>query len=353
MKKLMFTLAIVSVAFTSVQAQKQLGGEHNVEVSFNPFADNPIDASVIKYRKFLDDDAAIRVSLSLNNSNNSYLVVPAETMRPNDISAPTNNPDLFLHNTVSNWSLSVGYEKHFNGMDALSPYVAVQAGYGSNNFGLEREHYGATGRADVGTYNFAGVGDVWVADFNTENWQKWSYSNDITSNSLNLDLLFGADYYFSDAIYVGFEAGLRYNRISNFQSTITASNDIAFNLFFDGQDLTGQITDPLTGSAIAGAWGGFEAPYPEVDDLVTQQTDASGNLTFIIDNEVNFVINGAPDTEGWEGAATAVDALWSDWDAQSPADNDRPSDPKSAYESGSSFFRTYSTGMLRIGFLID
>ena len=58
------------------QAQKQLGGEHNVEVSFNPFADNPIDASVIKYRKFLDDDAALRVTLGLNNTSNSYLVVP-------------------------------------------------------------------------------------------------------------------------------------------------------------------------------------------------------------------------------------------------------------------------------------
>ena len=48
MKKLMFTFAMFAVAFTSAQAQKQLGGEHNVEVSFNPFSGNPINASVIK-----------------------------------------------------------------------------------------------------------------------------------------------------------------------------------------------------------------------------------------------------------------------------------------------------------------
>ena len=353
MKKLMFTLAIVSVAFTSVQAQKQLGGEHNVEVSFNPFADNPIDASVIKYRKFLDDDAAVRVSLSLDNSNNSFLVVPSETMRPNDISAPTNNPDLFLNNTTSNWSLSVGYEKHFNGMDALSPYVAIQAGYGSNSFTLEREHYGAVGRAEAGTYTYTGGNEeIWLADFNPENWQKWSYNNVIASNSLNFDLLFGADYYFSDAIYVGFETGLSFNRTGNFTSTITATNDIAFNLFFDGDDYSSLVVDN-GGNLIAGAWGGGPALYPEVDDLVTQQTDANGSLTYIIDNEVNFVINGDPAVAGWEAAVSAQDALWSDWSAQSPANNDRPADFKDAFRAGDSFLGTYSTGMLRLGFLID
>ena len=81
MKKLMFTLAALAVAFTSAQAQKQMGDEHNIEVSFNPFSGSPIDASVIKYRKFLDDDAALRVSLGLNNTANSYLVVPENSFQ--------------------------------------------------------------------------------------------------------------------------------------------------------------------------------------------------------------------------------------------------------------------------------
>ena len=66
MKKLMFTLAAFAVAFTSAQAQKQLGEEHNIEVSFNPLSgglfggNSIIDATSLKYRKFLDDDAALR-----------------------------------------------------------------------------------------------------------------------------------------------------------------------------------------------------------------------------------------------------------------------------------------------------
>ena len=129
MKKLMFTLAIVSVAFTSVQAQKQLGGEHNVEVSFNPFADNPIDASVIKYRKFLDDDAALRVTLGISNNSNKFLVVPENSLGTtvNTDNRITHN-DLFLTNNESGLAISLGYEKHFRGTDNLPPTLPSQRG---------------------------------------------------------------------------------------------------------------------------------------------------------------------------------------------------------------------------------
>ena len=112
MKKLMFTLAAVAVALTSAQAQKQMGDEHNIEVSFNPFSGSPIDASVIKYRKFLDDDAALRVSLGLNNTTNSYLVVPQNSIQGTNpetgqlADGTVTHPDLFLTNISSSWSLS-------------------------------------------------------------------------------------------------------------------------------------------------------------------------------------------------------------------------------------------------------
>ena len=87
MKKLMFTLAMFAVALTSANAQKQLGGEHNLEVSFNPFGGNPIDASVIKYRKFLDDDAALRVTLE--STSDKYLVVPTNSLRVQELPSTT------------------------------------------------------------------------------------------------------------------------------------------------------------------------------------------------------------------------------------------------------------------------
>ena len=62
MKKLMFSLALFSLVFTSAQAQKQLGGEHNIEVNLTPLGNSPIDGTTLKYRNFLDDDKAFRLS---------------------------------------------------------------------------------------------------------------------------------------------------------------------------------------------------------------------------------------------------------------------------------------------------
>ena len=338
MKKLMFTLAAFAVAFTSANAQKQLGGEHNIEVSFNPFGANPINASVIKYRNFLDDDAALRVTLGLNNTSNSYLVVPENSLQEAGATGTLTHPDLFLTNNHSRLDLGIGYEKHFKGTDNLSPYLAVGAGVSMNSLKLSRERFSAL-NLDGSTVNSG----FWEDEPDPANWGVWSYSNEIKSTTINVDLLFGADYYFNDAIYVGFEAGLRFAQTSGITSTITASDNNAFNIYFDG------------GS-------GDENSSLLVQNTVTGGTGFQWNSA----TEVNYVINGQP----WLGdgvssvnpnggpadqaAYIAADALWSDWVEQSPATQDALIDsPRDAFFSGSNFLGTYSTGMLRIGYLFE
>ena len=338
MKKLMFTLAAFAVAFTSANAQKQLGGEHNIEVSFNPFGANPINASVIKYRNFLDDDAALRVTLGLNNTSNSYLVVPENSLQEAGATGTLTHPDLFLTNNHSSLDLGIGYEKHFKGTDNLSPYLAVGAGVSMNSLNLSRERFSAL-NLDGSTVNSG----FWEDEPDPANWGVWSYSNEIKSTTINVDLLFGADYYFNDAIYVGFEAGLRFAQTSGITSTITASDNNAFNIYFDG------------GS-------GDENSSLLVQNTVTGGTGFQWNSA----TEVNYVINGQP----WLGdgvssvnpnggpadqaAYIAADALWSDWVEQSPATQDALIDsPRDAFFSGSNFLGTYSTGMLRIGYLFE
>ena len=338
MKKLMFTLAAFAVAFTSANAQKQLGGEHNIEVSFNPFGANPVNASVIKYRNFLDDDAALRVTLGLNNTSNSYLVVPENSLQEAGATGTLTHPDLFLTNDHSRLDLGIGYEKHFKGTDNLSPYLAVGAGVSMNSLNLSRERFSAL-NLDGSTVNSG----FWEDEPDPANWGVWSYSNEIKSTTINVDLLFGADYYFNDAIYVGFEAGLRFAQTSGITSTITASDNNAFNIYFDG------------GS-------GDENSSLLVQNTVTGGTGFQWNSA----TEVNYVINGQP----WLGdgvtsvnpnggpadqaAYIAADALWSDWVEQSPATQDALIDsPRDAFFSGSNFLGTYSTGMLRIGYLFE
>ena len=74
MKKLMFTLAL-NCGLHLCPSAKQLGGEHNIEVAFAPFGGNPINASTLKYRNFMDDDRIAR-DFGLEQHNNKYLVVP-------------------------------------------------------------------------------------------------------------------------------------------------------------------------------------------------------------------------------------------------------------------------------------
>ena len=338
MKKLMFTLAAIAVAFTSANAQKQLGGEHNVEVSFNPFGASPINASVIKYRNFLDDDAALRVTLGLNNTSNSFLVVPENSLQEAGATGTLTHPDLFLTNNNSRLDIGVGYERHFRGTDNLSPYMALAAGFSMNSLTLQRERFSAL-NLDGGTVNTG----FWEDEPDPANWGVWSYANEIKSSSFNVDLLFGADYYFNDAIYVGFEAGLRFSQTSGITSTITASDNNAFNIYFDG------------GS-------GDENSSNLVQNTVTGGTGFQWNSA----TDVNYIINGEP----WLGdgvnsvnpnggpadqaAYIAADGLWSDWVEQSPATQDALIDsPRDAFFNGSNFLGTYTTGMLRIGFLFE
>ena len=338
MKKLMFTLAAIAVAFTSANAQKQLGGEHNVEVSFNPFGASPVNASVIKYRNFLDDDAALRVTLGLNNTSNSFLVVPENSLQEAGATGTLTHPDLFLTNNHSRLDIGVGYERHFRGTDNLSPYMALAAGFSMNSLTLQRERFSAL-NLDGGTVNTG----FWEDEPDPANWGVWSYANEIKSSSFNVDLLFGADYYFNDAIYVGFEAGLRFSQTSGITSTITASDNNAFNIYFDG------------GS-------GDENSSNLVQNTVTGGTGFQWNSA----TDVNYIINGEP----WLGdgvnsvnpnggpadqaAYIAADGLWSDWVEQSPATQDALIDsPRDAFFNGSNFLGTYTTGMLRIGFLFE
>ena len=337
MKKLLFTLAALGVAVTSAQAQKQMGDEHNIEVSFNPlnFAGNPIDASVIKYRKFLDDDAALRVTLGISNNSNKFLVVPENSLGTtvNTDNRITHN-DLFLTNNESGLAISLGYEKHFRGTDNLSPYVAFAAGYSTNSITLTRDHFSAISFTNNPEDEDFLNGTNWIAETRPENWDYWSYTNDITSNSINVDLLFGTDYYFNDAIYVGFEAGLRFTRTSGVTSSITASNAAAFNMYFDG----GQ------GNDTSGDQNDFVVNTGPDDDPVWDNGQA-----------VNYTINGEPwNSQQDYGLVEAIDALWSDWGDQQSSDFDEVNDdPRNAYFNGSNYFGMYSTGMLRLGFLFN
>ncbi len=116
----MFTLAICSLVFTSAQAQKQLGGEHNVEVNLAPFGNSPIDGTTIKYRNFLDDNAAFRVSLTVGSSSDTYAFYQEGEMLGDPVS-----PQLNLESATTVSGIAPGYEMHLDGTASISHYVGL------------------------------------------------------------------------------------------------------------------------------------------------------------------------------------------------------------------------------------
>ena len=243
MKKLMFTLALSALVTMGVKAQKQMGGEHNIEVAFTPFGESPISGSALKYRYFLDDDKALRVSVRANSSTDTYAWYQDGEINEAD---PV-SPQLNIATSTVNLGISAGLEKHFDGMDNLSPYIA--------------------GVLNLNTYGKADLQEFWgPQDINDagqpDQYVVWHLLNSQGSFQIGVDLLFGVDYYFSDAIYLGFEAGLGFSALSWSNHNISTDNLTAFNMYFNNAFSTEQA-----GSEVAGEFSG-ELPFSAIDGVI-------------------------------------------------------------------------------------
>ena len=112
-------------------------------------------------------------------------------------------------------------------------------------------------------------------------------------------------------------------------STISTTDDNAFNIYFDG------------GSGSGG------------DGALVVNTLSDGNYQWSSATPVEYIINGEPWLPNEQPFYEAVDALWSNWDEQSPANEDLAGQGRDAFFNGANFLGTYSTGMLRVGFLFN
>lgn len=153
----------------------------NLQVGSSPIS---FDAPGLRYRFFLHPDLAIRASLLATYYNNSEVIYDAG--------------DRTLTGTKdqNNWSVGIGLgiEKHIGGEGKLQPYYGGQIVFGT----------GGASASGTNTLN----GFVYVKDGQYENSISGVYS-------FAANLLFGADYYFVENIYVGAEIGFGINHQFN------------------------------------------------------------------------------------------------------------------------------------------
>ncbi len=206
-----FAVACVSGAF----AQKQTGGEKNLEVQFAPLGGNPVSISGIRLRLFNSEASAIRIGLFIGGSSTETITQDAD----NDLDL------LELTDLEKEFSFSIrpGYEKHFAGTDRLSPYIGGELLIGITNTTSESmTQYDDDG--DPASYTTITKGG---------------------SSTFGLNVVAGTDFYFADNIYLGAEIGFGFSR------TKDKENETTFVDAPDGFDDSTSTVDNQTSSA----WG--------------------------------------------------------------------------------------------------
>lgn len=192
-KKVLLIAAIAAGVFTTsnVNAQdyKPAGGEKNIEVNFAPLGGNPISINNLRFRYFKSSDMAYRLGINIVSNSNT-----TETVETNGA-----GDDVTLEDVTSNFGISInpGIEKHFAGTDRLSPYYGAELNFSMNSSKETDQEQNAT---------FDGTDESETTDGAT---------------TFGLNLLLGADWYFSKNIYMGTEVGFGFSTTSNADTEFT------------------------------------------------------------------------------------------------------------------------------------
>ncbi|MFT5958249.1 MAG: opacity protein-like surface antigen [Flavobacteriales bacterium] len=219
--------ALFCVTGTNVQAQKQIGGDKNIEFQFAPLGGSPISISGIRFRTFLDENSAFRVNLFIGSQTDKSVTSQEGELSIED---PT-SPILYMYDRTFDLTIRPGYEIHFDGTDRLSPYVGAELDFGIGRMSTEQESWGANDIDNVGE---------------PEQNVVWTQTDKDGFTRIGLNLLAGFDFYFSDSIYLGAEMGFGFSNTSMSDSTVEFSDVAAWSLAeTGGGDATLEAPDAI------------------------------------------------------------------------------------------------------------
>jgi outer membrane protein W len=141
------------------------------------------NAPSLRYRYFLQDNIAVRVTLGMNNNSST------DNFFENEADNSGNTGEYITKN--GGWNAAVGAEYHFAGTDRLSPYAGIDIMFGG-------------GKATTEGTNSDGTS--YVADY--------SEASEAKTGMFGVNLVAGTDYYFAENFYIGLELGLGWQSIT-------------------------------------------------------------------------------------------------------------------------------------------
>ena len=148
------------------------------------------NAPAIRFRYFVADNIAARLTLGINNSSETLNYFEKED--DNTLGTGTEV------NKTGGWNVALGAEYHFAGTDRLSPYAGLDILVGGGSSTNEWTNYDGFGYA---------------VDYNR--------SIEAKTSNFGVNLVAGADYYFAENFYLGMELGLGFG-----SETVKAGTDV-------------------------------------------------------------------------------------------------------------------------------
>ena len=212
MKKIILSLALVATGVVAF-AQKPAAGDMTLESRFSLDMGGPngFNTPTIRYRYFLMDDLAIRATLGINSASNTQTIT-------NGAVAPAVVEKGEIITKGMAFGIALGAEKHLEGTEKLSPYFGAELNFGMIGAGMTDA---VSGAANANDRNVTATGSNNGAAFTAKD-DKYE-STDGGATALGFKLVFGADYYFTNSIYLGGEMGWGFMSMSQKEQKVSST----------------------------------------------------------------------------------------------------------------------------------
>lgn len=222
MKKMLLTIAIAMVSlYASAQESensdfKPTKGSFATELNFNPFKGNLSFNNVlnqVKGRYFLSPQLALRLGFNINTLDSTQ-----------NYGTPYGSQASFTNDkrTSNSFGLNFGIEKHFKGTKRLSPYIGVDAFWGTKSTKQESSNNAST----------TTIKNAWITYQYIQSPNPPYYYTTVTSVTENAYSRFGVtavagfDFYMAKNFFLGYEFNLGYSKTSykTPEVTVTGQN---------------------------------------------------------------------------------------------------------------------------------
>lgn len=232
MKRLVFILfATLLMAGTTFAQNKPVKGSWSTEIQINPFDQDGETFSLdgLKARYFFSDKDALRLKVSFQSTTSKF------TDEDSDEEAGSSYDNLYKYKK-GNFSIDLGYERHFDLGKRLDAYLGGSIGIGKNFGSTKIETYAKSKMNESMTKEISYTGELKNGAITSMD----DDDNDIFSNAeratlnVNAAIFAGLEFYVYKGIYIGTELG------------IGCSSQKSLKMEFDGKSISKVTTNENT-----------------------------------------------------------------------------------------------------------